>query len=311
MANKVYDLIIIGSGPAGLTAAIYAARANLKPLVFAGMPHGGQLMNTTDVENFPGFPQGIQGPELMQRFLDQAVRFGSEMIYRNVTKVDLQGKTKTVWVGEDKYLAKAIILATGAEFRKLGLKSEEEYWGKGVSSCATCDGAFFKNVEVAVVGGGDSAAEEATFLTRFATKVHLIVRRDVLRASKIMQKRVTEHEKIAIHWNNDITEILGDGNRVTALRLWNNKTDKESQLAVSGLFLAIGHMPNINLVNGIISQDEEGYLETQAGTSYTNIDGVFVAGDVKDHRYRQAITAAGMGCMAAIDAERWLETVKS
>jgi len=311
MANKVYDLIIIGSGPAGLTAAIYAARANLKPLVFAGMPHGGQLMNTTDVENFPGFPQGIQGPELMQRFLDQAVRFGSEMIYRNVTKVDLQGKTKTVWVGEDKYLAKAIILATGAEFKRLGLKSEEEYWGKGVSSCATCDGAFFKNVEVAVVGGGDSAAEEATFLTRFATKVHLIVRRDVLRASKIMQKRVTEHEKIEIHWNNEITEILGDGNRVTALRLWNNKTDKESQLAVSGLFLAIGHMPNVNLVNGIISQDEEGYLETQAGTSYTNIDGVFVAGDVKDHRYRQAITAAGMGCMAAIDAERWLETIKS
>lgn len=311
MANKIYDLIIIGSGPAGLTAAIYAARANLKPLVFAGMPHGGQLMNTTDVENFPGFPQGIQGPELMQRFLDQAVRFGSEMIYRNVTKVDLRGKTKTVWVGEDKYLAKAIILSTGAEFRKLGLKSEEEYWGKGVSSCATCDGAFFKNVEVAVVGGGDSAAEEATFLTRFATKVHLIVRRDVLRASKIMQKRVAEHEKIEIHWNNEITEILGDGNRVTALRLWNNKTEKESQLAVSGLFLAIGHMPNVNLVNGIISQDEEGYLETQAGTSYTNIDGVFVAGDVKDHRYRQAITAAGMGCMAAIDAERWLETVKS
>lgn len=303
------EVIIIGSGPAGLTAAIYSARANLKPVVIGGLTYGGQLMNTTEVENYPGFPEGILGPELMQRFIDQAKRFGAELVMKDATKVDLTGSTKKVWVGETVYESRAVILATGAEPKKLGLPSEEKYWGKGVSSCATCDGAFFRNVEVAVVGGGDSAAEEATFLTRFASKVHLIVRKDQLKASKIMQDRVKENSKIEIHWNSEILEVVGDENRVTGLNLTNNVTNKNSSLTVNALFLAIGHIPNVNLVQGIIQQDELGYLETQAGTTFTNIDGVFVAGDVKDYRYRQAITAAGMGCMAAIDTERWLETV--
>lgn len=303
------EVIIIGSGPAGLTAAIYTARANLKPLVIGGLTYGGQLMNTTEVENYPGFPEGIMGPELMQNFIDQAKRFYAEIIMKDATKVELNGKTKKVWVGDEVYESKAIILATGAEPKKLGLPSEEKYWGKGVSSCATCDGAFFRNVEVAVVGGGDSAAEEATFLTRFACKVHLIVRKDQLKASKIMQDRVKDNAKIEIHWNSEILEVTGDENRVTGLNLLNNKSNETSSLDVNALFLAIGHIPNVNLVQGIIQQDELGYLETQAGTTFTNIDGVFVAGDVKDHRYRQAITAAGMGCMAAIDTERWLETI--
>lgn len=303
------EVIIIGSGPAGLTAAIYTARANLKPLVIGGLTYGGQLMNTTEVENYPGFPEGIMGPELMQNFIDQANRFDAEIIMKDATKVDLTGKTKRVCVGDEVYESKAIILATGAEPKKLGLPSEEKYWGKGVSSCATCDGAFFRNVEVAVVGGGDSAAEEATFLTRFASKVHLIVRKDQLKASKIMQDRVKENTKIEIHWNSEILEVVGDGNRVTGLKLINNVTSENSSLSVNALFLAIGHIPNVNLVQGVVQQDELGYLETQAGTTFTNIEGVFVAGDVKDHRYRQAITAAGMGCMAAIDTERWLETV--
>lgn len=303
------EVIIIGSGPAGLTAAIYSARANLKPLVIGGLTYGGQLMNTTEVENYPGFPKGIIGPDLMQNFIDQAKRFEAEIIMRDVTKVDLNGKIKKVWIGDEVYESKAIILATGAEPRKLGLPSEEKYWGKGVSSCATCDGAFFRNVEVAVVGGGDSAAEEATFLTRLASKVHLIVRKDHLRASRIMQNRVKENPKIQIHWNSEILEILGDENHVTGLKLTNNVTGEKPNLELNALFLAIGHIPNISLVQGIVQQDELGYLETQAGTTFTNIEGVFVAGDVKDHRYRQAITAAGMGCMAAIDAERWLETL--
>lgn len=303
------EVIIIGSGPAGLTAAIYTARANLKPLVIGGLTYGGQLMNTTEVENYPGFPEGIMGPELMQNFIDQAKRFDAEIIMKDATKVELNGKTKKVWVGDEVYESKAIILATGAEPKKLNLPSEEKYWGKGVSSCATCDGAFFRNVEVAVVGGGDSAAEEATFLTRFASKVHLIVRKDQLKASKIMQDRVKDNAKIEIHWNSEILKVTGDENRVTGLNLLNNKSNETSSLDVNALFLAIGHIPNVNLVQGIIQQDELGYLETQAGTTFTNIDGVFVAGDVKDHRYRQAITAAGMGCMAAIDTERWLETI--
>lgn len=305
---KTHELIIIGSGPAGLTAAIYASRANLKPLVIAGLKYGGQLMDTTEVENYPGFPEGVMGPELMQKFIDQATKFGAEIIYRDVSKVKLDQKIKKVWVGDEEYQSKAIILATGAQPKKLGLESEDKYWGKGVSSCATCDGAFFRDVEIAVIGGGDSAVEEATFLTRFASRVHLIVRKDSLRASKIMQDRVKNHEKIEIHWNTEVQEILGDGNKVSALKLINNKTNKETELTVAGMFLAIGHIPNVNLVEGLIDQDELGYLETVSGTTYTNIEGVFVAGDVKDHRYRQAITAAGMGCMAAIDAERWLES---
>lgn len=307
MSDKLHELIIIGSGPAGLTAAIYAARANLKPLVIAGFPHGGQLMNTTDVENFPGFPEGILGPELMGKFFEQAEKFGAEILYKNVSKADLKDEVKKIWIGENVYQAKAVILATGAEPKKLGLESETEYWSKGVSSCATCDGAFFRNVEVAVIGGGDSAAEEATFLTRFASKVHLIVRKDSLRASKIMQERVLDHEKIEIHWNTQVQEVLGDGTKVTGLKLLNNKDNSTSELPVAAMFLAIGHIPNVNLVEGVVDQNELGYLETQAGSTYTNIDGVFVAGDVKDYKYRQAITAAGMGCMAAIDAERWLE----
>ena len=305
---KTHELIIIGSGPAGLTAAIYASRANLKPLVIAGLKYGGQLMDTTEVENYPGFPEGVMGPELMQKFIDQATKFGAEIIYRDVSKVKLDQKIKKVWVGDEEYQSKAIILATGAQPKKLGLESEDKYWGKGVSSCATCDGAFFRDVEIAVIGGGDSAVEEATFLTRFASRVHLIVRKDSLRASKIMQDRVQNHEKIKIHWNTEVQEILGDGNKVSALKLINNKTNKVTELPVAGMFLAIGHIPNVNLVEGLIDQDELGYLETVSGTTYTNIEGVFVAGDVKDHRYRQAITAAGMGCMAAIDAERWLES---
>jgi len=309
MSDPIRDLIIIGSGPAGLTAAIYAARANLKPFVVAGFPHGGQLMNTTDVENFPGFPEGILGPELMGNFFKQAEKFGAEMLYKNVSKVDLKGDIKKVWVGENLYQSKALILATGAEPKKLGLESEEKYWSKGVSSCATCDGAFFRNVDVAVVGGGDSAAEEATFLTRFASKVHLIVRKDSMKASKIMQERVLNHQKIQIHWNTEVQEVLGDESKVTGLKLLNKNDNSISELPLSAMFLAIGHIPNVNLVEGVLDQNELGYLETQAGSSYTNIDGVFVAGDVKDHKYRQAITAAGMGCMAAIDAERWLETI--
>lgn len=305
---KTHELIIIGSGPAGLTAAIYAARANLKPIVIAGLKYGGQLMDTTEVENFPGFPEGIQGPELMQRFIDQATRFGAELVYKNVSKLELRGKVKKVFVGDTQYQSRAVILSTGAEPRKLGLPSEEKYWGSGVSSCATCDGAFFRNVEVAVVGGGDSACEEALFLTRFASKVHMIVRRDELRASKIMRDRVTTHKQIEIHWFSEILEILGDDKKVTGLRLLNNQTKEESDLSVSAMFLGIGHIPNIALVDGVVDKDDLGYLTTLAHSSYTNIDGVFVAGDVKDHVYRQAITAAGMGCMAAIDAERWLET---
>ncbi len=309
MQNQIREIIIIGSGPAGLTASIYSARANLKPLVIAGFPHGGQLMKTTEVENYPGFPEGILGPELIQKLITQAEKFGSEIIYKNVSKVDLKGKIKKIWVGENLYKAKAVILATGAEPKKLGLESEAKYWSRGVSSCATCDGAFFRNVEVSVVGGGDSAVEEALFLTRFASKVHLIVRSESLRASKIMRERVLNHKKIQIHWNTEVQEVLGDENKVTGLKLLNNKTNTVSELPISVMFLAIGHIPNVNLVEGVLNQNEQGYLETQAGSTYSNIDGVFIAGDVKDHKYRQAITASGMGCMAAIDAERWLETI--
>ncbi|HRP36709.1 MAG TPA: thioredoxin-disulfide reductase, partial [Candidatus Dojkabacteria bacterium] len=278
MSNKTHELIIIGSGPAGLTAAIYASRANLKPLVIGGLKFGGQLMDTTEVENFPGFPEGIMGPELMQKFIEQAKRFGAEIIFKDVSKVDIQSDIKKVWVGEEMYQSKAIILATGAQPKKLGLDSEDKYWGKGVSSCATCDGAFFRGVEIAVVGGGDSVVEEATFLTRFASKVHLIVRKDSLRASKIMQDRATNHEKIEIHWNTEVQEVLGDGNKVTGLKILNNKTNKTSELPLAGMFLAIGHIPNVKLVEGVINQDDLGYLETDSGSTYTNIDGVFVAG---------------------------------
>lgn len=304
--ENIREVIIIGSGPAGLTAAIYTARANLNPLVIAGVTFGGQLMQTTEVENFPGFPEGIMGPDLMQNFIKQAKRFGAEMVYRDATEVELGGEIKKVWVGEQEYQARSIIIATGAEPKKLGLESEDKYWGKGVSSCATCDGAFYRDKVVAVVGGGDSAVEEATFLTRFASKVYMIVRRGELRASKIMQDRALNHEKIEIIWNVEVEEVLGDGDVVTGLKLKGDGAKDREELPLSGMFLGIGHIPNIELVADTITQDEMGYLQVEKGT-YSNIDGVFIAGDVNDHHYRQAITAAGMGCQAAIDTERWLE----
>jgi thioredoxin reductase (NADPH) len=303
-----HQVIIIGPGPAGLTAAIYTARANLKPLVIAGLKYGGQLMDTTEVENYPGFPDGVQGPELIAQMIAQAKRFGADFVYKEATKVDLSGETKKVYVGDTEYTANAVIVATGAKPRMLGLESEWKYWGKGVSSCATCDGAFYREKIVAVVGGGDSAAEEALFLTRFASRVHLIVRRDEMRASKIMQERVAQNEKIEMHWNSEVLEVLGDEKVVIGLKLKDNKANTESVLELQGMFLAIGHDPNTKLFEGVLDANEIGYLELKEFT-HPNIEGVFIAGDNHDHRYRQAITAAGEGCKAAIDVERWLEEV--
>lgn len=303
-SNDIRNVVIVGSGPSGLTSAIYTARANLKPVVAAGISFGGQLMTTTEVENFPGFPEGIKGPELMQKMLQQAERFGAEIVYNDVTKLELEGEIKKVTIGDKVYLTRAVIIATGASSRTLGLPAEQVYWGKGVSTCATCDGAFYRNRIVAVIGGGDSAMEEALFLTRFATKVYVIHRREEFRASKIMQQRVIEHEKIEVLWNTEIKDILGEG-KVQKLQLFNNKTNTESELDVDGFFLAIGHKPNSTILESQLELDENGYILATNHTN-TNIEGVFVAGDVHDHHYRQAITAAGMGCMAAIDAERWL-----
>lgn len=299
------DLIIIGSGPAGLTAAIYAARANLKPIVFAGLEFGGQLMGTTLVENFPGFIDGIDGPVLMQNMMKQAEKYGAKIEYTNVESVEFNTPIKKIVAGGKEYQARAVIIATGASARKLGIESEAKYWGRGVSTCATCDGAFYKEKVVAVVGGGDSAIEEATFITRFASKVYLIVRRNELRASQIMQDKIKANPKVEIIWNSEIKEVLGDGKLVNALKLFNSSENKESELKVDGLFLAIGHIPNTKIFQGILDLDEEGYLIVKDNTK-TKYEGVFVAGDVKDRSYRQAITAAGMGCMAALDAERFL-----
>ncbi|KXK25723.1 MAG: Thioredoxin reductase [candidate division WS6 bacterium OLB20] len=303
--SDIHNVIIIGSGPAGLTSAIYTARANLKPLVFAGLEFGGQLMTTTEVENFPGFPEGIVGPELMQHMIKQAKRFGAEIVHQNVSKVDFSGEVKRVWVGADEYKARSVILATGASPRKLGLPSEQEFWGKGVSSCATCDGAFYRDKVVSVIGGGDSAMEEATFLTRFASKVYVIHRRGEFRASKIMQDRVLNNPKIQVIWNTEVLEVKGQ-DVVGSLRLKNTETGEESDLAVDGMFLAIGHIPNTKFLGDAVELDDQGYIVVKDKT-HTSVEGVFVGGDVNDHRYRQAITAAGMGCMAAIDLERWLE----
>ncbi|MFQ5493021.1 MAG: thioredoxin-disulfide reductase [Candidatus Dojkabacteria bacterium] len=300
------DVIIIGSGPAGLTAAIYTARANLKPILFAGLEFGGQLMTTTDVENFPGFPEGVQGPELMEMMMKQAERFGTEIIHKNVDRVDFSGDVKKVWVGDEEYSATAIIIATGATSRRLGLESESAFWGKGVSSCATCDGAFYKERVVAVIGGGDSAMEEASYLTRFASKVYIIHRRGEFRASKIMQQRVKENEKIEIIWNTEILEVLGNETNVTALKLKNTEKNEETELKVDGMFLAIGHIPSTKFLGDAVDLNDIGYIVVKDNT-HTSVDGVFVGGDVNDHRYRQAVTAAGMGCMAAIDLEKWLE----
>lgn len=304
MERKV---IIIGGGPAGYTAAIYAARANLKPLVLAGYSAGGQLMTTTEVENYPGFPEGILGPDLMENMKKQAERFGAEILYKDVTKVDLSARPFSVTYEDTTVSARSIIISTGAGPRKLGLPSEQALWAKGVTSCATCDGAFYKGKEVAVAGGGDSAMEEAVFLTRFANKVTVVHRRDELRASKIMADRAQKHPKIAWQLGQVIEEVLGNG-KVSGLKLKSVKTGASSELKVDGLFLAIGHIPNSQLFKGLVKTDDEGYIITDSKMQ-TDIPGVFACGDVVDKTFRQAVTAAGSGCAAAISAERFLESL--
>lgn len=307
MEKNIEKLIIIGSGPAGLTSAIYSARARLNPLMIEGEEAGGQLMITTDVENYPGFDHGVTGPDLIAVMRKQAEKFGTRFLTRNVTKVDFSKRPFQVWVDDKEYLASTVIVTTGASAKWLGLPSEKKYMSRGVSACATCDGAFFKEQEVGIVGGGDTAMEEAQFLTRFASKVHVFHRKDSFRASKIMAERTLKNPKIQVHWNTEITEVLGDGRSVNAVQILNNKTKDSYQMNLQGLFIAIGHRPNTDLFKGILTLDETGYIKTKPGTTYTNIDGVFAAGDVQDSHYRQAVTAAGTGCMAAIDAERWLE----
>lgn len=314
--SEIRNVIIIGSGPAGLTSAIYTARANLAPLLIEGEPSstsdqpGGQLMLTTEVENFPGWPDGIMGPELMMKFRDQALRFGTEIITRKVSKVDLSERPFKVWIGdpdvaEPTHLAHSVIVSTGARSLMLGLEEETRLLGHGLSTCATCDGFFFRDHDIAVVGGGDSAIEEALFLTKFAKTVTLVHRRDELRASKIMQDRAFANEKMRFAWNSTVSAIHGD-QTVEGVTLVDTITGEERPLAVTGVFVAIGHRPNTDLFSGQLTTDENGYLVTHNG-SLTNIEGVFACGDVQDHVYRQAITAAGSGCMAAIDCERWLE----
>ena len=312
-----HEVVIIGSGPAGLTAAIYAARANLKPLVIEGEPSsnsdqpGGQLMLTTDVENYPGFPEGIMGPQLMADMRAQATRFGAEIVTLKVSRADLSARPFAIWIGdpdtaEPTYTAEAVIVSTGAQSVMLGLEAEQRLIGHGLSTCATCDGFFFRDQEIAVVGGGDSAMEEAGFLTKFASKVTLIHRRDTLRASKIMQQRAFDNPKIEFAWNSVVVDVVG-GTKVEALALRDTVTGEEWDLPVTGVFIAIGHRPNTDLFTDQLDMDDAGYLVTGADRSTTNIEGVFACGDVQDHTYRQAVTAAGSGCMAAIDAERWLE----
>ncbi|WKG03565.1 thioredoxin-disulfide reductase [Mycolicibacterium sp. HK-90] len=301
----VHDVIIIGSGPAGYTAAIYAARAQLKPLVFEGTQFGGALMTTTEVENYPGFREGITGPELMDEMREQALRFGADLRMEDVDAVDLTGPVKTVTVGDETHQARSVILAMGAAARHLGVPGEQALTGMGVSTCATCDGFFFRDEDIIVVGGGDSAMEEATFLTRFARSVTLIHRRDEFRASKIMLERARANEKITFLTNTEITQIEGDP-KVTGVRLRDTVTGEESKLDVTGVFVAIGHDPRSELVRGQIDLDDEGYVEVIGRTTATTLEGVFAAGDLVDHTYRQAITAAGSGCSAAIDTERWL-----
>ena len=303
-------VIIIGSGPAGLTAALYTARANLNPLVFEGSQPGGQLTITTDVENFPGFPDGIMGPELMDLFRKQAERFGAECHFEHVTKVDFSKKPYNVWVGDKNYQAESIIIATGATAKMLGLDSEKELMGFGVSACATCDGFFFKDKKVLVVGGGDSAMEEATYLTKFASEVVIVHRREEFRASKIMIDRAMNNPKIRVLWNSTIDEILGSQEKgVHAVKINKTDSDESFEEECDGVFMAIGHKPNTELFTDILKTDQNGYLVTTNGSTSTNIDGVFACGDVQDHIYRQAVTAAGSGCMSAIDAERYLESI--
>ncbi|MFA5935614.1 MAG: thioredoxin-disulfide reductase [Patescibacteria group bacterium] len=302
-----HKIAIIGSGPAGWTAAIYAARANLSPILFEGAEPGGQLMTTTDVENFPGFPDGVMGPEMMQKFRDQAKRFGTEIVSERIESVDFSSRPFKL-VSKGKTIeAETVVITTGATARRLGLESEKQLYGKGVSACATCDGFFFKEKRVIVVGGGDSAMEESMFLTRFASSVTIVHRRDGFRASKIMQERVLNNPKINVIWNAEVIDILGvEKNRVTGVRLKDTVTGEEREMEIDGVFAAIGHVPNTELFKGVIDLDEKGYITTVPGTTKTNIEGVFAAGDVQDAKYRQAITAAGTGCMAALEAERFL-----
>lgn len=309
MGENKAKVVIVGSGPAGYTAAIYAARANLEPVLISGPQPGGQLTITTDVENYPGFPQGVMGPEMMQLFRDQAERFGTRFVEGMVTSVDLGRRPFLVDVDEGRefWQAESLILATGASARWLGVPGEQDHWGRGVSACATCDGFFFKDQEVVVVGGGDTAMEEALFLTKFASRVTVIHRREELRASKIMQEKARNNPKISFMWNSVVSRVLGDEKGVTGVVVKNLHSGEEAELKCNGFFVAIGHDPNTKIVKGQLPLDEAGYILTRPGSTYTEVPGVFACGDATDKVYRQAITAAGTGCMAAIDAERWLE----
>lgn len=308
MSNEVEKVhcLIIGSGPAGYTAAIYAARANLKPLMYTGLLQGGQLMNTTEVENYPGYPTGILGPEMMEDFKKQAERFGTDIRFGMATKVDFSVSPKKVWIDDTKLIeADAVILATGAEAKWLGIPSEKRLNGSGVSACAVCDGFFYKNSEVAIVGAGDTACEEAIYLSKLCTTVHMFIRRDEMRASKIMQERVINTPNIKVYWNTETDEILGD-TVVEAVRIKNNKTGETQEIPIKGFFVAIGHQPNSMVFKDYINTDSEGYVVTKPDSTQTNVEGVFACGDLQDKVYRQAVTAAGTGCMAALETERWL-----
>ena len=304
--NEKVNCLIIGSGPAGYTAAIYAARANLKPVLYQGIQPGGQLTITTEVENYPGYPDGIQGPDMMVHFEKQAIRMGADIRYGIATKVDFSQSPHKVWIDDEKIIeAYAVIISTGASAKWLGIESEQRLNGYGVSACAVCDGFFFRGKEVAIVGAGDTAAEEALYLSKLCSTVHMLIRKDAMRASKVMQERVMKTENIKVYWNTDTDEVLGD-KHVTGVRIKNNKTGETQIISVNGFFVAIGHQPNSEIFNGWIDMDEAGYIKTIAGTSKTNVEGVFASGDVQDRYYRQAVTAAGSGCIAALDAERWL-----
>ena len=301
-----HNVIIVGSGPAGYTAAIYAARANMKPVMYMGLEPGGQLMQTTDVENYPGYPEGIMGPQMMNDFKAQAERFGTEIRYGMITKVDFSKRPFTLTIDEDKQVqAESVILATGASAKWLGLESEKRLNGRGVSACAVCDGFFYKNTEVAIVGAGDTAAEEALYLSKLCTKVHMFVRRDEMRASKIMQNRVLKTANIEVYWNTETDEVLGK-DEVEGVRIVNNKTGEKTEISVKGFFVAIGHKPNSDVFKDYLEMDDVGYVKTKADSTQTNIEGVFACGDLQDSVFRQAVTAAGTGCMAALEAERFL-----